>query len=159
MLFWLIVVVCLIGLGALIIGINGDKFCSNDKSGKLSEFIYYHDEGIAIAGGVTLFIFILVLTFMICEICYSHTNAPATIARYNETYKALTYKLESGACRDELGLLNKSVIDEIQDWNENIVTQQAQQREFWLGIFIPDIYDQFKTIDYTLYNSQVETNK
>lgn len=152
MLFWLIVIVCLIGLGVLIIGINGDNLYSNDKLGKLGKFIYYHDEGIAITGGVTLFISILVLIFMIGAICGNYATAPATVARYNETYKALVYKIESGACRDELGLLNKSVIDEIQLWNETIATKQAQQREFWTGIFTPNVYDQFKTIDYTTYN-------
>ena len=70
---------------------------------------------------------------------------------FQETHKALTYKLESGACRDELGLLSKSVIDEIQDWNESIVRKKNFQKDFWIGIFYPNIYDEFETIDYTKY--------
>ena len=80
-----------------------------------------------------------------------HCGTDATVDRLQERYEAITYKVESGACRDELGLLSKEVIDEIQDWNETIVANKRLQNDYWLGIFVPNIYDQFETIDYDRY--------
>lgn len=65
-----------------------------------------------------------------------------------EIYKALTYKVESEACRDEFGLLNKEVIDEIQEWNKDVRRFQSIQDNFWVGIYYPNVYDEFETIDY-----------
>lgn len=75
----------------------------------------------------------------------------AQIARYEERYKAITYKIESNACRDEFGLLNKEVIDEIQEWNEDITLKKNAAHDFWIGIYNPDAFDQFDTIDYEEY--------
>ena len=58
------------------------------------------------------------------------------------------YKAETESYYDEFGLLNKDVIDEIQKWNEDLVFNQEMQDNFWLGIYIPNIYDEFQTIDY-----------
>lgn len=71
-----------------------------------------------------------------------------------ERYNAIIYKVESGACRDEFGLLNKKVIDEIQDWNESVTYNKNIQEDFWVGIFIPNVYDQFEIIDYTKYGRE-----
>ena len=62
--------------------------------------------------------------------------------------------MESGACRDEFGLLNKEVIDEIQSWNESIIYNQKMQNDFWVGVFCPNVYDQFETIDYEKYGRE-----
>ena len=58
------------------------------------------------------------------------------------------YKAETESYYDEFGLLNKDVIDEIQKWNEDLIFNQEMQDNFWLGIYIPNIYDEFETIDY-----------
>lgn len=96
----------------------------------------------AIAFGVASLIIMLVF------IAAFHVGSPAEKVRLAEKQRALEYKLESGACRDELGLLNKEVIDEIQGWNESVSKNKILQRDFWIGIFIPNIYDDFETIDY-----------
>ena len=152
MAFWLVIIICILGCSLLTLGVKSEKWYNCDNSNKLKKFIYFHGEGFSISGLISLGVSLGVLIFMIGAICVNYATAPATVARYNENYKALVYNFESGACRDELGLLNKSVIDEIQHWNETIATKQAQQREFWTGIFTPNVYDQFKTIDYTTYN-------
>lgn len=71
-----------------------------------------------------------------------------SLSKYQERYNALTYKIESDSYRDDFGLLNKEVIDEIQDWNEDLTFKKSNQRDFWIGIFIPNIYDEFEMIDY-----------
>lgn len=68
-----------------------------------------------------------------------------------ERYKALTYKIESNICHDEFGLLSKEVIDEIQEWNEDLRHYQKIQDNFWLGIYYPNIFDEFEIIEYERY--------
>lgn len=95
-----------------------------------------------------------VLAVMVIFLADTYSEIDAKIEQAQETYKALTYKVESGACRDDFGLLNKEVIDEIQDWNEDIICKQKMHDNFWFGIFYPGAYDQFETIDYERYGRE-----
>ena len=95
-------------------------------------------------GGVALFIMLIILPL-------GHLGIDGYVEADKERYKALTYKVESDSCRDEFGLLSKEVIDEIQEWNEAVVKGKTLQRDFWVGIFYPNIYDDFETIDYEKY--------
>ena len=147
MLFWIMFVILLIGIRMIVIG----NKCWERETHR---FLYYHDEGIKYTGVTITIISVVIIIFMLIGICEGQITSKANTAKYEETYKALTYKLESGACRDELGLLSKSVIDEIQAWNEDVVSRQKMQNNFWVGIFYPDIYDNFKTIDYTHYKTE-----
>ena len=38
-------------------------------------------------------------------------------------------------------------MEDIREWNEDLSAKQANQNDFWIGIFIPDIYDQFEYIE------------
>ena len=91
---------------------------------------------------------------MLVVLPYMYIGIDARVEQLKENYKAITYKVESGACRDEFGLLNKEVIDEIQSWNKSVIYNQKMQNDFWVGIFYPDVYDQFKTIDYEKYGRE-----
>jgi uncharacterized oligopeptide transporter (OPT) family protein len=147
MIFWIFVIVLLISIGMIIIG--------NQKwDSETHHFLYWHDEHVLYTGLTGTIISAIIVVLMLAGICEGQITSNANSAKYEETYKALTYKLESGSCRDELGLLSKSVIDEIQAWNEDVVSKQKMQNNFWVGIFYPDIYDNFETIDYTHYKKE-----
>ena len=79
-------------------------------------------------------------------------NVEAKLEMNRECYNALTYKMESTTCRDEFGFLSKEVIDEVQEWNQDVKYIQAAQDDFWVGIFHPNVFDEFETIDYESYN-------
>ena len=145
MLFWIFVIILLISIGLIIVG---NKYWEKETH----RFLYYHDDDIKYTGVALTVISAVIVVGMLIGICGTQIFSKADSARHEETYKALTYKLESGACRDEFGLLSKSVVDEIQCWNEDVVSKQKMQNNFWVGIFVPDIYDEFKTIEYTNYN-------
>ena len=42
---------------------------------------------------------------------------------------------------------NEFIINDIMKWNTDIRTGQKYQRDFWYGPFVPNIYDDFKTIE------------
>lgn len=41
---------------------------------------------------------------------------------------------------------NEHYVSDITDWNKTISTGKSIQRDFWIGIFIPNIYDEFECI-------------
>ena len=83
-----------------------------------------------------------------------YTTMDSYLEKTREQYKAITYKIESDACRDEFGLLNKEVIDEIQEWNKDVRFYQNIQDNFWLGIYYPNVFDEFETIDYESFEKK-----
>lgn len=118
---------------------------------KLRKFLYQNDDIIEYSGWVTVVVSGIIMTIMIIIFACNYIGVNAQVEKAKERYNAIAYKVESGACRDEFGLLNKEVIDEIQDWNEHVTYYKNFQKDFWVGIFVPNVYDQFETIDYTKY--------
>ena len=150
MLFWLCLIILIIGIGLIVIGcIDWDY-----KKNKLFDFLYGNDDTLKFIGGITTFISGFIMVIMITILCCMYIGIDARVEQSKETFDAITYKVESGACRDEFGLLNKEVIDEIQSWNESIIYNQKMQNDFWVGVFYPNVYDQFETIDYEKYGRE-----
>ena len=145
MLFWLFVIILVVGVGLLVVG----TICWDYKKHR---FLYHYDDEIQTAGGWIFGISAFVLVVMIIVMCCHYFGIDAQLERNRERYTALNYKATSGACRDELGLLSKEVIDEVQDWNEDVRYYKTVQKNFWIGIFFPNVFDEFEVIEYQNYN-------
>lgn len=152
MLFWLCLILLIVGIGLVIVG-NMEWFDTRNEN-KLRKFLYQNYDIIKYSGWVTAVVSGIIMAIMIIVFACDYIGVNAQVEKNKEQYNAITYKVESGACRDEFGLLNKEVIDEIQDWNENITYYKNLQKDFWVGIFVPNVYDQFETIDYTKYGRE-----
>lgn len=112
----------------------------------LSTHFYWSDliDVTCVLLGAASFLTVMVMLFIILV---ENIGAAGTQAALQEDYKAIKYKLETEAARDEFGLLNKEIVDEVQDWNSAISRGKALQKDLWLGIFYPNIYDDFETIE------------
>lgn len=152
MLFWLCLIVLIVGIGLVAVGKM--KWFDTRNENKLRKFLYQNDDTIEIFGWVTVAVSGVIMAIMITVFACNYIGVNAQVEKAKERYNAITYKVESGACRDEFGLLNKEVIDEIQDWNEDVTYCKNFQKDFWVGIFVPNVYDQFETIDYTKYGRE-----
>lgn len=108
--------------------------------------------------GVSLIAFGLVfLMFMAVGAGLVGITADAVKATNTERYEALIYKIESGVCCDDFGLLNKEVIDDIQAWNEDLARNKTLEQDQWIGAFHPNIYSDFNFIEYEkLYTGEME---
>ena len=135
MLFWLFVILL---AASIVVKLVADKHCK----WKLET-----------AAEIAVAIFSFVLIVMIIFLGSQHIGTDARVEKSLEDYNAIEYKVTSGACRDEFGLLSKDVIDEVQAWNKDVIYYQAIQDDFWVGIFYPNVFDQFETIDYMSYNT------
>ena len=108
-------------------------------------------------GAVLLSFGLVFLIFMTISVGVIGITADAMEAANTERYEALMYKMESGVCCDDFGLLNKEVIDDIQAWNEDLARSKMLEKDKWIGVFCPNIYSDFDFIEYEkLYTGEME---
>lgn len=144
MIFWLSVIVFAVGVVMLIANGIGRHLSYEYEYSNVSELILIFGVAISFIGAVYLLIAGLLLAM-------SQTTITATRQANGEKYKALTYKLESDTCRDQFGLLNKEIVDEVQYWNVKVTYYKSMEDNFWVGIYYPDVYGDLGTIDYEMY--------
>ena len=131
MIFWLFVILLVVGI---VLGC-----VSVDKSLDVLESFSIFST---IVSGI-------VIATMLMVIIINYSTAIGEKSKYTETYKALTYKAQTEAIRDEFGIVNKDYIDEVQEWNEMVVKKQAMMNNKWTYIFVPkSVYKDLQTIDY-----------
>ena len=87
------------------------------------------------------------VSIMLVIIIISHILAPSYEAQNRIRYETLKYKVEAKEYRDEFGILNKSILDEVQEWNEDLTGYRVKKENFWIGIFYPNNFDGLKIID------------
>lgn len=69
------------------------------------------------------------------------------VASMEQRYNALVYQLENDLYDNDNDLGKKELYDQIRDWNENLARKKKLQRDPWIGMFYPDIYDSLEFIE------------
>lgn len=123
------------------------KYYYDEKPKGVKEFVWLHSEGLSFISNLSSAIFGIAFFTMIIVMCCNYIGSDIDMATNQETYKSLVYKAETEAIRDEFGIVDKKYVDEIQNWNTDVVKYQTLTHNFWVGIFYPDWYDEFETID------------
>lgn len=96
----------------------------------------------AIAVGLTL----ITLLISTIGLAASYIGADASIAKWETQYESLTYQLENNLYDNDNDIGKKELMDEIREWNGNLAYHKAIQRNFWVGIYYPNIYDNLEFI-------------
>lgn len=132
---------------------NVENLPNEDRRVKLINFFNHKEkiiEGIGLTMGIISFIVLFIM--LLIMISYRFYMNDAYVQQRRERYHAIQFKLEKQYDKDEFygvnPLVTKEIIDEVQAWNEDLIYYQTLQNDFWIGIFIPNIYDQFKPIEY-----------
>lgn len=129
MVFWLVVAALVISIIVIMFRgkINDDYYIIVDVS-----------EVISVVLGV-------VILFMTVAICIGNFGADAKAAKYKERYDSLVYQYENEIYCDDNVVYD--LLTDICEYNEDLVYYQEIQDDFWIGIFYPNIFDQFELIE------------
>lgn len=128
MLFWLVVLSIVICLGLAVY--LEKRFC--DYSGP---FLV-----IAIIGFIVAIIMLIV-------IIVENTNVDAYVAENQMRYEMLVYQYENDIYDNDNDLGKRDLMEDIQEWNEDLAYYREAQDDFWVGIFHPNVYNQFEFIE------------
>lgn len=86
---------------------------------------------------------------MLIIIIVSATEAKSVKASYEKRYEVLTYQTEQCMYNNDNEVGKKELMNQVMSWNSDLAYYKTIQRNFMVGIFYPDIYDDFEFIDYT----------
>lgn len=136
MLFWLFVIVLVIGV---ICAIGGDWLYDHTK---------YDTEWLKGLGVFIIVLAALAISISGVVMILQYTTVDAMVARNLKRYESLTYQLENNLYDNDNDLGKKELYNEIREWNEDLAYYRLLQNNFWLGIFYPDVFDQFEFITY-----------
>lgn len=96
-----------------------------------------------VLGGLATFVSLFI-------IMGSSINTPILSLQYSEWQTAIEYKISSGLYTDSLDILDKDIVDEISRYNQRVISGKHLQRDFWIGIYIENAYDDIEVIDYEI---------
>ena len=135
MLFWLFVIVLVVGVACIVLG---NLVCDNTK--------YYNDDWLRFTGIVIVIAAALAILISGIVMIESYGYVDAKIAQNNKRYESLTYQLENNLYDNDNDLGKYDLYNQVREWNEELAKGKANQYNFWYGIFYPNIYDNFDYI-------------
>ena len=129
MVFWLVVAALVISIIVIMFKdkINDDYYIIVDVS-----------EVISVVLGV-------IILFMTVAICIGNFGADAKAAKYKERYESIVYQYENEIYCDDNVVYD--LLTDIREYNEDLAYYQEIQDDFWIGVFYPNIFDQFELIE------------
>lgn len=69
------------------------------------------------------------------------------IAANQQVYDSLIYQLEHNLYDNDNDVGKQELYEKITEWNADLARGKTLQDDFWIGIFYPNIYDQFEFIE------------
>ena len=131
MLFWLFVIMVAVGIVCCI----------------LAEHTWTWDDLLEALGSFFITVGGIGILASLFFIVGNHCGLQGYIQENEARYDSLIYQYENNLYDNDNDVGKKELMKEIQEWNEDLANYKANQKDFWLGIFIPNIYDQFEFIE------------
>lgn len=80
-------------------------------------------------------------------LCISYIKLDGDVKSNQVRYDSLMYQYENCLYDNDNDVGKKELMSEIQSWNEDLAWGKTMQRNPWIGIYIPNVYDQFDFIE------------
>lgn len=132
MLFWLIVILAAV---SFLIAYKSKRY-------SMTECVFQITSALSTFIALAMFIVII----------FSHTGVNGYIKESQEQYRILTYQVENKMYDNDNEYGKKELMDEVKEYNAWLASHKEYQDDFWIGIFYPNIFDQFELIDYSNMN-------
>lgn len=87
------------------------------------------------------------VAIMIIVAAVNNIGTAGLIALNEQRYESLVYQLENNLYDNDNDLGKKELYNQIQSWNEDLANGKQTQRDIWVGMFYPNIYDDFTYIE------------
>lgn len=126
MLFWIFIIMMIGGIILLFI----DEGCNRESLG----------IGTFIVG-------LLGVSFSLIVMAFNYINVDGCIEQMNVRHDMLVYQYENDIYENDNDLGKRELMSDIQNWNEDLARQREGQDDLWIGIYVPNIYDQFEFIE------------
>ena len=95
-----------------------------------------------VMGIIMCFITVIMCIGIVC----AHIGIEGQIRSNIEEYNSLVYQAENNLYENDNDYGKKELANEITEWNTSLAEHKALQRDFWVGIFYPNIYDELEYI-------------
>lgn len=79
-------------------------------------------------------------------IVMAYSTVPREVSSLTNEYEFLTQQYESGTLDCGCIACDYSLIKDIREWDSELLRKKNAQNDPWVGIYYPDIYDQFEFI-------------
>ena len=130
MLLWLTICIFIVSIAIAV-------WSNNDHYGDACNYI-------SIIVAVIMSIVLLVMGLIVLT---ENIGLEGKIAACNARYESLVYQLENDIYENDNDLGKYELMSDIRAWNEDLAEYKANQDDFWVGVFIPNIFDQFEFIE------------
>ena len=87
----------------------------------------------------------IVISLIIMGINY--IGADGYVAAMHERHESLVYQYENDVYENDNDYGKRELMEDIQSWNEDLASMKELQDNFWVGVYTPNIYDQFEFIE------------
>ena len=113
-------------------------------------------ELLGMLSAVLAFVAGIAAAIMLVVIIVNNVGVEAGIESNKQRYDSLVYQAENNMYDNDNDLGKKELVNQIQEWNEDLAIGKALQDDFWVGIFYADIYDEFDFIPMTVLDGVQE---
>lgn len=86
------------------------------------------------------------LIVALCIMGCRYMGVDGYVASNQERYEMLTYQWDNDFYDNDNDVGKYQLVSDIRQWNEDLRKYKALQHNFWIGVFIPNVYDQFEFI-------------
>lgn len=85
---------------------------------------------------------------MLVGVIITNSATESTRADLEQRHDILVYQLENNLYDNDNDLGLKDLYNDISAYNSEVAKGKVMQRDFWWGIFYPNIYDDLELIEY-----------
>lgn len=95
----------------------------------------------------------IVIFFMLIGIICCAIKAPMERARLEAEYEVLAWEVQNAVYNNDDDVVgHKETFNQVREWNATLAKKQIQERNFWIGIFVPNIYSDLKPVPLPTYD-------